>query len=131
MPDTGQGTDELLHIGGQDGVVDWNRESDDINLPDLGPQGVAASTPLATGSFQCFEYHIGTDGTIQTWINSTLYTALSFGPNITNPYSTGWADKTGYIPHITAVYFGWESYSGDVNTIWYNDIVIASSRIGC
>lgn len=29
------------------------------------------------------------------------------------------------------VYFGWESYGGDTNTIWYDDIVVSNKKIGC
>lgn len=55
----------------------YNRESDDATLPDLSPQGIAASTALPTGSWNCFEYHLGTDGTIETWLNNNTIAGLT------------------------------------------------------
>ena len=116
-------------MSGQSGVLDYNRESDDATLPDLSPQGIATSTPLSTSGFQCLEYHLGSDGTIQTWVNGTAITGLTAGPGSSNPNANGWG--TAYKPDITGVYFGWESYSGAVNTVWYDDVAVASTRIGC
>ena len=36
-----------------------------------------------------------------------------------------------WIPTVTNAKFSWESYGGATNTLWYDDIAIASSRIGC
>ncbi|KAF3931447.1 hypothetical protein ABW19_dt0203172 [Dactylella cylindrospora] len=130
MPDASLGTNKHLRIGGQNSILMYNRESDDATLPDLSPQGVAASTALPTGAFQCFEYHIGTDGTIETWLNGNPISALTVGPGITNPNAGQWTRST-YVPRLTGIYFGWESYGGDTNTLWYDDIVIGSSRVGC
>jgi hypothetical protein len=108
----------------------YNRESDDATLPDLSPQGIAASSALPAGSFQCFEYHIGTDGTIETWLNGNAISALQAGPNASgNAYNRQWG--TAYKPKVTGVYFGWESYGGDVNTMWYDDVAVSGTRVGC
>ncbi|EPS39713.1 hypothetical protein H072_6491 [Dactylellina haptotyla CBS 200.50] len=130
MPDSTLGTNKHLRIGGQSQILMYNRESDDATLPDLSPQGIASSTALPTGSFQCFEYHLGTDGTIETWLNSNAISGLTVGPGISNPNGAQWT-RTTYVPKISGIYFGWESYGGDVNTFWYDDIVISSSRVGC
>ena len=94
MPDSGLGTNKHLRIGGQNGILMYNRETDDATLPDLSPQGVAASTPLPTGGFQCFEYHLGTDGTIETWLNGNVISGLTVGPGISNPYGSQWTRAT-------------------------------------
>ncbi|KAF8317317.1 hypothetical protein DL93DRAFT_2226292 [Clavulina sp. PMI_390] len=130
MPDSSQGTGENLRVGGQDQILMYNRESDDATMPDMSPQGTAASVPLPVNSWQCLEYHLGTDGTIETWLNSNLISGMTIYPGVTNPDATQFQRST-YIPKITGVYFGWESYGGDVNTFWYDDISIQSSRIGC
>lgn len=130
MPDTSQGTNENLRFGGQDEILMYNRESDDATMPDMSPQGTAQSVPLPTASWQCIEYHLGTDGTIETWLNSNDIPGLTIYPGTTNAAATQFQAKT-YIPKITGVYFGWESYGGDVNTFWYDDIAIASTRVGC
>jgi hypothetical protein len=126
MPDS---TIRSLRIGGQNGILMYNRENDDATLPDLSPNGVAASAPLQAGTWHCFEYLLGTDGSIETWLDGNAISGLTVGPGVSNPNSNGWGSS--YRPSITGVYFGWESYSGGVNTMWYDDIVIGSSRTGC
>lgn len=130
MPDSAQGSNKHLRIGGQSKILMYNRESDDATLPDLSPQGIAASTALPTGSWQCFEYHLGTDGTIETWLNGNAVAGLTSKAGVTNANAAQW-QRSSVKPKITGVYFGWESYGGDVNTFWYDDIAIASSRVGC
>jgi len=130
MPDTTE-SGKHLRVSGQEGIIEYNRESDDATLPDLSPQGVASSTGLPTGAWHCLEYHLGTDGTIQTWVNGTAIPGLTVGPKVTNANAQGWTRSGTYVPKITGVYFGWESYSGDVNTFWYDDVSVASSRVGC
>ena len=130
MPDSGLGAGKHLRIGGQSEILMYNRETDDATLPDLSPNGIASSTALPTGDWQCFEYHLGTDGTIETWLNDESIEGLTVGPGINNPNADQWT-RAGYTPAITAVYFGWESYGGDTNTFWYDDIVIDSARVGC
>lgn len=127
MPDSAQSAGKHLRIGGQNSILMFNREQDDATLPDLSPQGTASSTALPAGSWQCFEYHLGTDGSIETWLNSNAIAGLT---TANNPNAQGWSRST-IIPKVTGVYFGWESYGGDTNTFWYDDVSITSSRVGC
>ncbi|KAI0123326.1 hypothetical protein BJ170DRAFT_105282 [Xylariales sp. AK1849] len=130
MPDSAQGTNKHLRIGGQSKILMYNRESDDATLPDLSPDGIAASTALPTGTWECLEYHLGTDGTIETWLNGNAIAGLTEEAGVTNTNAAQW-QRSSIIPKITGVYFGWESYGGDVNTFWYDDIVVSSSRVTC
>lgn len=43
MPDSAQGSNKHLRIGGQAKVMTYNRESDDAVLPDLSSQGITNS----------------------------------------------------------------------------------------
>ena len=130
MPDSAQGTNENLRIGGQSEILMYNRESDDATLPNLSPQGIAASEALPTGTWQCFEYYLSTNGTIETWLNGSAIPGLTSIKGVTNALASQW-QSSSEIPKITAVYFGWESYGNAVNTFWYDDIAIGSSRVGC
>ena len=130
MLDPAEGTNKHLRVSGQMGIIEYNRESDDATLPELSPQGIASSAALPTGAWQCFEYHVGADGTLETWLNGNAIAGLSYGPKITNPNAAAWG-RSSIIPKPSAVYFGWESYGSDTNTLWYDDIAIAASRIGC
>lgn len=127
MPDPSEGTNEHLRIGGQDAILMYNRQVDDATLPDMSPQGVATSVALPTGAWECFEYHLGTDGSISTWLNSAAIPGLTTAGNAND---NGWK-ASSIIPKITGVYFGWESYGGDANTFWYDDIAVESTRVGC
>jgi len=130
MPDSAQGSKKHLRIGGQNKILMFNRESDDATLPDLSPTGVAASTKLATGTWQCFEYHLGPDGTVETWLNGNAIAGLTAKAGVANANAAQW-QRSSLKPKVTAIYFGWESYGGDTNTFWYDDIAIASTRVGC
>lgn len=130
MPDSAQGAKKHLRIGGQSKILMYNRETDDATLPDLSPNGIAASKALPTGSWQCFEYHLGSDGSVETWLNGQAISALTVKSGVSNPNAAQWT-RSGSKPKITGIYFGWESYGGDTNTFWYDDIVISSNRTGC
>ncbi|KAI1283442.1 hypothetical protein F5Y07DRAFT_153636 [Xylaria sp. FL0933] len=130
MPDSALGSNKHLRIGGQSKILMYNRESDDATLPDLSPQGIATSTAIPTGTWQCFEYHLGADGTIETWLNNSTVAGVTVTKGTTNPNAAQWT-RSSYVPKITAVYFGWESYGGDTNTFWYDDVVVSSTRVGC
>lgn len=131
MPDSAQsagGKVKHLRMGGQSKILDYNRESDDATLPSLSPQGIASSAALPVGSWQCIEYHLGSDGSIETWLNDTAVAGLTTAASNTN--ADQWR-KASVKPKPTGVYFGWESYGGDANTFWFDDISIASTRVGC
>ncbi|KAF2263188.1 hypothetical protein CC78DRAFT_604663 [Lojkania enalia] len=130
MPDSSLGSKKHLRIGGQSKILMYNRESDDATLPDLSPQGIATSAALPANTWKCFEYHLGTDGTIETWLDGTAIAGLTVKAGTTNNNAAQW-QRGSYRPKITAIYFGWESYGGDTNTFWYDDVVVSSSRVGC
>ncbi|KAH9210297.1 hypothetical protein DL95DRAFT_308264 [Leptodontidium sp. 2 PMI_412] len=130
MPDSAQGSKKHLRIGGQSKIMMYNHESDDATLPDLSPQGIATSAALPTGSWQCFEYHLGPDGTVETWLNDKAIAGLTSKTGVANANAAQW-QRSSIKPKVTAIYFGWESYGGDTNTFWYDDIAVSSTRVGC
>jgi hypothetical protein len=130
MTDSAQAANKHLRIGGQSKILMYNRETDDATLPDLSPQGIATSAALKASTWTCFEYHLGTDGTVETWLNNATVPGLTVKSGVSNPNAAQW-QRGGSKPKITGVYFGWESYGGDTNTFWYDDIVISGSRVGC
>lgn len=130
MPDSAQGEGKHLRIGGQSSILMFNRESDDATLPDLSPQGIEASAPLPAGTWECFEYHLGPDGTVETWLNDEVVEGLTSTPGDGNENAGQW-QRSDVVPEISGVYFGWESYGGDTNTFWYDDIVVSGTRVGC
>ena len=130
MPDAAKGTNQHLRFGGMSEILMYNRQDNDATLPDLSPQGIATSQNLPAGTWQCLEYHLGTDGSIETWLNGAAIAGLTVGPGVSNANANGWT-RSKFVPKISGVYFGWESYGSAANTFWYDDIAVASSRIGC
>ncbi|MEU5675418.1 hypothetical protein ABZ749_35065, partial [Micromonospora sp. NPDC047753] len=41
-----------------------------------------------------------------------------------------WYNRT-WRPQLTDLKLGWESYGGGADTLWYDDVAMGSSRIGC
>jgi hypothetical protein len=109
-----------VRIGGQNKALQWNRELSDATLPEQSPQGVATSVPLPTGKWVCLEFMIDSSGKAQTWLD---------GKEVVGLHASGkWS---GWAPKIKDLRLGWESYSGNDNTLWYDDVAIGSKRINC
>ncbi|KAF2666073.1 hypothetical protein BT63DRAFT_48774 [Microthyrium microscopicum] len=130
MTDAAQPAKKHLRIGGQSKILMYNRESDDATLPNLSPQGIAASAALPANTWKCFEYHLGADGSIETWLDGKVIPGLTVKNGAANANADQWK-RGGYKPKVTGIYFGWESYGGDTNTFWYDDISVGSTRAGC
>ncbi|KAJ7824573.1 hypothetical protein B0H13DRAFT_1658432, partial [Mycena leptocephala] len=114
---------QTLRMGGQFGVLDWNRASDDSIMPDGSPTSDSGSIAIAANTWYCIEFHLSrTTGQIQTWVNGNVIASL------TTP-QTRWGSS--YIPNPSNWGLGWESYGSDPNTIWYDDIALGTSRLGC
>jgi predicted carbohydrate-binding protein with CBM5 and CBM33 domain len=131
MKDLGDGGKDL-RIGGQNSALQWNRESDDATLPAQSPAGVAQSAPLPTGTWQCFEYEVnGTDGTARTWLVGGEVKGLTADGTPTQDVDDQWYGNTAWRPAIGDLGLGWESYGEGSDTLWYDDVAIGTSRIGC
>ncbi|KAK7063426.1 FAD/NAD(P)-binding domain-containing protein [Favolaschia claudopus] len=114
---------QTLRMGGQFGVLDWNRASDDSIMPDGSPDSNAGSIAIAANTWYCIEFHLSkSSGQIQTWVNGNVV------PSLTTPQSR-WGSS--YIPNPSNWGLGWESYGSAPNTIWYDDIALGTSRLGC
>ncbi|KAJ7686718.1 hypothetical protein B0H17DRAFT_1204141 [Mycena rosella] len=114
---------QTLRMGGQFGVLDWNRASDDSIMPDGSPTSDAGSIAIAGNTWYCIEFHLSrTTSQIETWVNGNVISSL------TTP-QTRWG--SAYIPNPSNWGLGWESYGSDPNTVWYDDIALGTSRLGC
>ncbi|KAJ7636501.1 hypothetical protein FB45DRAFT_741906, partial [Roridomyces roridus] len=114
---------EALNMGGQFGVLNWGRASDDAIMPDGSQDSVAESIPINADTWYCIEFYLSrSTGQIDTWVNGTAVVSL------TTPQPR-WG--TTYIPNPTNWGLGWESYAVDPNTVWFDDIALGTSRLGC
>jgi hypothetical protein len=130
MPDAAD-NNKALRLGGQNSALQWNRESDDATLPAQSPAGVARSAPLPTGTWSCLEFGVsGVDGTLRTWLNGSAVAGLVEDGTPTPDIDQQWLNRT-WRPALTAFRFGWESYGGGTDTLWFDDVAVGSARVGC
>lgn len=122
-----------LRMGGQSQILMWNRESDDATLPVLSPTGISKSVALAANQWSCVEFHVdGTASTIQTWVNGTEVTGLVVDGTATPDIDQAWINqKPNWKPTLVDFKLGWEDYAGQDMTLWFDDVALASARIGC
>jgi hypothetical protein len=134
MNDSANGNTDL-RLGGQNGALVWNRQSDDATLPAQSPAGVAQSVMLPTGTWTCVEFSVnGGNGQIQTWVNGMAVPGLTEDGVPTPDVDQQWLAGNGanWRPHLTDLKLGWESYGGGgPDTLWMDDVALGTSRIGC
>ncbi len=122
-----------VRMGGQEGILMYNRESDDATLPTLSPAGIAMSlSPMTSPTWTCIEIHIDESaGTIDTWVNDHEVAGLVENGTATPDGSSEWLRVANWKPSLSNFRLGWESYAGQTMTLWFDDVAISSGRIGC
>jgi hypothetical protein len=133
MNDSAAGNTDL-RLGAQNGALVWNRQSDDATLPDQSPAGVAQSVVVPTGAWECVEFSVsGTTGHVDTWYNGALVPGLTADGTVTQSVNDQWGSGSGanWRPKLTDLKFGWENYSNGTDGLWFDDVVLSTSRIGC
>ncbi|HEX6523371.1 MAG TPA: cellulose-binding domain-containing protein [Streptosporangiaceae bacterium] len=131
MNDSANGNTSL-RLGGQNGALMWNRQSDDATLPDQSPAGVAQSALLPVNTWACIEFEVNSaNGFINTWVNGTNVPGLTEDGVPTPDIDDQWLAKPGWRPHLTDLRLGWESYASETDTLWFDDVALSSARIGC
>ncbi|HZR39124.1 MAG TPA: cellulose binding domain-containing protein [Ktedonobacteraceae bacterium] len=132
MQDANDGGNDL-RFGGQNGALQWNRQSDDATLPAQSPAGVALSTPLPTNQWECLEFEVNeTQGSMRTWLNGTEVAGLHLDNVPTPDIDAQWLqNRPNWRPSLTNLRLGWESYSGGDDTLWFDDVAVGSQLISC
>ena len=121
-----------VRMGGQDMVLMYNRQSDDATLPVLSPTGTGESVALTANTWTCIESHFDeTAGTIDTWVDGKEVAGLVENGTPTPDVSTQWLSQAGWKRSVSVLRMGWESYSGQTMTLWFDDVALAAQRIGC
>jgi hypothetical protein len=119
-----------LRMGGQSEILMWNRESDDATLPELSPTGIAASVKPETGKWLCIELLV--DGNkLETWLDGMPVQGLTVEGESTPDIDAQWQRKADWHPSLSDIRFGWESYGSDENTLWYDDVLLGTTRSSC
>ncbi len=132
MRDANDGGNDL-RMGGQNGALQWNRQSDDATLPAQSPAGVALSMPLPTNQWECVEFEVNqAQGTMRTWLNGSEVPGLHLDGVATQDVDAQWLqNRPNWRPALTDLRLGWESYSDGDDTLWFDDVAIGTRQIGC
>jgi Cellulose binding domain len=131
MRDAADGNRDL-RMGGQNGALQWNRASDDATLPEQSPAGVALSLPLATNRWTCVEFMVdGAQGHLSTWVDGAQVAGLVADGTPTHDIDGQWSSRANWRPNLTDLRLGWESYGEGADTLWFDDVALGTSRIGC
>jgi hypothetical protein len=91
-----------------------------FNNAEAGDHSAAA---LPTGAWACYEWEFdGTDGTANYWLNSA---------ELTDVEETGWGKTKFASLDVGISIYGSNPADPSAFDLWYDDIVIATSRVGC
>ena len=106
------------------GLLTWNYN--DSLLPDVYNY---KSQTIPAQTWTCFEFHTdAASGDIEVWLNGTRIDTMSL-PNDAGAKWTGTAP-----PKPLTVYgmgLGWMAFNGVPMTLWFDDVALSTSRIGC
>jgi hypothetical protein len=121
-----------LRMGGQSGILMWNRELNDATLPALSPAGIAMSVAPAPDVWHCIQVDIdGAAGTLRTHLDGALVTGLVIDATPTPDVDQPWLQPGPWHPQLTDLRFGWESYAGQAMRLWFDDVAVGAAPIGC
>jgi hypothetical protein len=123
-----------LRFGSQDMVFHWNTDTDAANLPDVSPNGDAASFRPVAATWYCIELTINTNGHLDTSIDGASQAGLTADGVATANIDQAWVGSAVTLARYTALAdfnFGWQSYGSGGMTLWFDDVALSSSPIGC
>ncbi|MEI9950086.1 MAG: hypothetical protein WDO74_14220 [Pseudomonadota bacterium] len=123
-----------LRFGSQGQVFHWNTDSDAANIPDVSPNGNAASFKPAANTWYCVELTINTNGHLNSAIDGMDVPGLTADGTATPNIDQAWVGSAASLARYTALAdfsFGWQSYGGGALTVWYDDVALSSTPIGC
>ena len=119
-----------LRMGGQNSALQWNRQSDDATLPSQSPAGIAMSKVPPVGDWTCLEFMIDqAQGLISTWVDGALVPGLVADQTPTADVDMAWGQS--YRPMLTSFNIGWQNYGAGAMNLWFDDVALSPTRIGC
>jgi hypothetical protein len=99
--------------------LELNRSSDDKELlSNGGDYNTCKGIAFAPNTWNCLEtFYDGPNKEVRVFVN---------GAEVTPLHATDWGPYT-----YTMFKFGFENYSSPMRNMWYDDVAIATQRIGC
>jgi hypothetical protein len=116
----------MVRIGFQEHVLETNLIHPNTEYGLLsGPWGVPAQgVQLAPAEWHCIEaFFNGAQHELSVWFD---------GNEVSMLHTTDWkANLSKWSPQYAKAWFGFETYHGEQAELWYDDVIIATQRIGC
>ena len=120
-----------LRLGFQDDVLAWNAEKSDATLPDMDPQGTSQSAAPTPNAWACVEFHVdAAHGFLTLWLNGQQIQGLGYQGGSTQGVDDQWARGAPSPLAPLNLGLGWLGLN-DQRTVWFDDVALASARIGC
>jgi hypothetical protein len=69
----------------------------------------------------------GGNDAFHVWIDGTENTNIA----VTNFAAPDQSARTSWAPTFNFIKIGAQNYSGDIGTVWYDDVVVATQQVGC
>jgi hypothetical protein len=124
-----------LRFGSQDAVFHWNTDTDQANLPDVSPNGDAASFKPVANIWYCFELTMNSgNGHLNVSVDGTDVPGLAEDGVATANIDQAWVGSAQSLARYSAFAdfnVGWQSYGGGAMTIWFDDVALSAAQIGC
>jgi hypothetical protein len=120
-----------LRLGFQDQVVAWNAQKSDATLPDMDPQGTSTSVATSPGTWQCIEIHVAeASGHLEFWLDGQSVAGLGYDGGDAQGVDDQWSRGAPSPLVPTSLALGWLGLN-DQQTVWFDDVALGDSRIGC
>jgi hypothetical protein len=124
-----------LRFGTQDMVFHWNTDTDAANIPDVSPQGDALSFKPTTNTWYCVELTMNKmNGHLAVSIDGQDIPGLAEDGTATANVDQQWiASSASIMRYATMTEFniGWAPFNGGSMTLWFDDVALSASTIGC
>jgi hypothetical protein len=124
-----------LRFGSQDMVFHWNTDTDSANLPDVSPNGDAASFKPVALTWYCIELTINsTNGHLNVAVDGTDIPGLAEDGVATPDVDQAWvgsAPSQSRYAMFADFNVGWQSYGSGPLTVWFDDVALSGAPIGC
>jgi len=117
--------------GNATNVFMWQTSDGNI-MPEKNSTAGAQSTYPKANTWACVEFHTSQTGTLETWVDGKAVPGLTFVPGTTSQTDgvhNQWKSPSPFKP--TSIAFGWTVFSGESLTVWFDDIAVGTTRIGC
>jgi hypothetical protein len=116
------------------GVFHWNTDADSANIPTVDPTDDALSFKPAPATWYCVELTINTNGNLNVSIDGNSIAGLTEDGVATPGIDQAWVNDTASLARYKMLgdfSFGWDSYGSGAKTLWFDDVALSASPIGC